>query len=137
MTITRRGFLGAILAAGVAPAIIRSTSLMPLWVPRDTATWFDEQAGANALQEEWSWTEEGGAELREAQSISKRFIAQVTGLYDVTVADDRTGLSTVHRKSLVAGDTVRARIPDRESLTDIKLISADEPRTQLVKLIKL
>jgi hypothetical protein len=33
--VTRRGFLGAILAAGVAPAIVRSTSIMPLWLPRD------------------------------------------------------------------------------------------------------
>lgn len=29
----RRGFLGAILAAGVAPAIVRSSSLMKLVVP--------------------------------------------------------------------------------------------------------
>lgn len=30
----RRGFLGAMLAAGAAPAIVRASSLMPLWVPR-------------------------------------------------------------------------------------------------------
>jgi hypothetical protein len=28
----RRGFLGAILAAGVAPAVVKAASLMPLWV---------------------------------------------------------------------------------------------------------
>lgn len=33
--ITRRGFLGSILALGVAPAIVRADSLMRI-VPRDT-----------------------------------------------------------------------------------------------------
>jgi hypothetical protein len=33
--LTRRGFLGAILAAGIAPAIVRASSIMPLWLPRD------------------------------------------------------------------------------------------------------
>jgi hypothetical protein len=30
---TRRGFLGAMLAAAAAPAIVRAASLMPIWVP--------------------------------------------------------------------------------------------------------
>lgn len=30
----RRGFLSAMLAAGTAPAIVKASSLMPLWVPR-------------------------------------------------------------------------------------------------------
>lgn len=30
----RRGFLGAILEAGVAPAVVKASSLMPLWLPR-------------------------------------------------------------------------------------------------------
>lgn len=33
--IGRRGFLARILAAAAAPAFVKSTSLMPLWVPRD------------------------------------------------------------------------------------------------------
>ncbi len=33
--VNRRAFLGAILAAGIAPAIVRASSIMPLWVPRD------------------------------------------------------------------------------------------------------
>jgi hypothetical protein len=32
----RRGFLGAILAAGAAPAIIQAENAMRLWVPRQT-----------------------------------------------------------------------------------------------------
>lgn len=32
--ISRRGFLGMVLALGVAPAIVRAESLMPLWVRR-------------------------------------------------------------------------------------------------------
>jgi hypothetical protein len=31
---TRRGFLGALLAAAVAPAIVRASSLMPIYVPK-------------------------------------------------------------------------------------------------------
>jgi hypothetical protein len=31
---TRRGFLGAMLAAAVAPAIVRAGSLMPIYVPK-------------------------------------------------------------------------------------------------------
>jgi len=34
MTISRRGFLGAILAAAAAPAIVKSDSLMRIMVPR-------------------------------------------------------------------------------------------------------
>lgn len=33
-TTTRRGFLGAILAAAAAPAIIKAGSLMPIYVPK-------------------------------------------------------------------------------------------------------
>lgn len=33
MSMTRRGFLKGILAAAVAPAIVRVESLMPLWTP--------------------------------------------------------------------------------------------------------
>jgi hypothetical protein len=41
MVLSRRGFLGAILAAAVAPAIVRASSLMPvrapeIWTPPDT-----------------------------------------------------------------------------------------------------
>ena len=31
---TRRGFLGALLAAAMAPAIVKSSSLMPIYVPK-------------------------------------------------------------------------------------------------------
>ena len=31
--LTRRGFIGAMLAAAVAPAIVRASSLMPIYVP--------------------------------------------------------------------------------------------------------
>ena len=31
---TRRGFLGAMLAAAAAPAIVKATSLMTIWVPK-------------------------------------------------------------------------------------------------------
>ena len=34
MTISRRGFLGAMLAAAAAPAIVRASSLMPIVVPK-------------------------------------------------------------------------------------------------------
>ncbi len=30
----RRGFLGAMLAAGAAPAIVKASSLMPIWTPK-------------------------------------------------------------------------------------------------------
>lgn len=30
----RRGFLGAILAAGAAPAVVKASSLMPIYVPK-------------------------------------------------------------------------------------------------------
>lgn len=32
--LSRRGFLGTVLALGAAPAIVRAGSLMPLWVQR-------------------------------------------------------------------------------------------------------
>jgi hypothetical protein len=32
----RRGFLGAILAAGVAPAVVKAASLMPIFVRRES-----------------------------------------------------------------------------------------------------
>jgi hypothetical protein len=39
----RRGFLGAILATGVAPAIVRIESLMPVRVPKLlTVQWFEK-----------------------------------------------------------------------------------------------
>lgn len=40
---TRRGFLGAILAAAAAPAIVRTESLMKIWVPPapKILTWAD------------------------------------------------------------------------------------------------
>jgi hypothetical protein len=31
----RRGFLRGVLAAGMAPAIVRAGSIMPIWVPKD------------------------------------------------------------------------------------------------------
>lgn len=31
---TRRSFIWSVLAAGAAPAYVRASSLMPLWVPR-------------------------------------------------------------------------------------------------------
>jgi len=34
MTTTRRGFLGAMLAACAAPAIVKASSLMPIYVPK-------------------------------------------------------------------------------------------------------
>lgn len=34
MSISRRGFMGALLAAAVAPAIVRASSLMPIHVPK-------------------------------------------------------------------------------------------------------
>jgi hypothetical protein len=119
---TRRGFLTAILAAGVAPAIVRSTSIMPLWMPRDPATWFDADA---AFDGEWVWTEAQGAKQRAVQSISRVFIAEVTGLYDVTVADKNTGLAAVRRHSLVTGDQVQPQHPDRESLINVRLVNDD------------
>ncbi len=41
MTISRRGFLGALLAASVAPAIVRADNLMKLAVPRRLVLWGD------------------------------------------------------------------------------------------------
>ncbi len=32
--VSRRGFLGSVLALGAAPAIVRVSNLMPLWVPK-------------------------------------------------------------------------------------------------------
>lgn len=37
----RRGFLGAMLAAAVAPAFVKAESLMPLWVPSKEIITFD------------------------------------------------------------------------------------------------
>jgi hypothetical protein len=34
VTIARRGFLAAMLAASAAPAIVSASSLMPIYVPR-------------------------------------------------------------------------------------------------------
>lgn len=33
LNLTRRGFLGSMLALGAAPAVVRAESLMKLWVP--------------------------------------------------------------------------------------------------------
>ena len=37
----RRSFLGALIAAAAAPAIVRADSLMPLYVPRPPKLWGD------------------------------------------------------------------------------------------------
>jgi hypothetical protein len=120
----RRGFLGAILAAAVAPAIVRSTSIMPLWLPRDPATWVDAEAGQwEALKD---WPNATGQEIYK--DIAQLFVAQVTGTYDVTVTDSQTGLSAVRRTTLMAGDTVQPTYPARESLTDVRLTHWDDQR---------
>ncbi len=46
MSMTRRGFLKAMLVAAAAPAIVRAESLMPIYVPKiivpgDTILWGD------------------------------------------------------------------------------------------------
>ncbi len=38
---TRRGFLGALLAASAAPAIVKAESLMKIWVPPRLTLWGD------------------------------------------------------------------------------------------------
>ena len=51
MTITRRGFLGAILAAGSAPALIPITCLMKpraIWTP-DRLVWTDSTPSAGGV----------------------------------------------------------------------------------------
>lgn len=39
--VTRRGFLTGMLALGAAPAIVRASSLMSLWVPRQDVLTLD------------------------------------------------------------------------------------------------
>jgi hypothetical protein len=123
--VTRRGFLGAILAAAIAPAIVRSTSIMPLWLPRDPATWVDAAAGAQweALK---GWPNATAQEIYK--DIAQLFVAQVTGTYDFAVIDKQTGLSAAHRATLMVGDVLKPTDPDRESLTDVRLTHWDDAR---------
>lgn len=46
----RRGFLGAILAAGSAPAIIKIENAMRLWVPRAPSTLVTLRYGVGILE---------------------------------------------------------------------------------------
>jgi len=48
----RRGFLGAILAAGVAPAVVRSESLMQIWMPPALETAWDQFSYPRLLSNE-------------------------------------------------------------------------------------
>ena len=41
MIVTRRGFLTGMLALGATPAIVRASSLMSLWVPRQDVLTLD------------------------------------------------------------------------------------------------
>ena len=41
--IARRLFLGGLLASATAPAIVRASSLMPLWVPKPSMDPFGER----------------------------------------------------------------------------------------------
>ena len=46
---TRRGFLGAMLAAAMAPAIVKSTNLMKIVVPRYMTLWGDGEHDDSAV----------------------------------------------------------------------------------------
>lgn len=49
MTISRRGFLSAILAAAAAPAFVRASSLSPIVVPRSDFTFVSARTHSPAL----------------------------------------------------------------------------------------
>lgn len=53
MITTRRGFLGSILALGVAPAIVRADSLMRI-VPRDTVVLPDVESFFQGSVRDWA-----------------------------------------------------------------------------------
>lgn len=68
----RRSFLAAILAASAAPAIVRASSLMPLWTPPRTIPW---------QFEELQWSEDTLSVVRQMQAHQ----AELNRLFSITV----------------------------------------------------
>lgn len=113
----RRGFLGSILAAAVAPAIVRADSLMRV-VSRDTWLWLPGVAGnyfttpdadSNVLTSSWSAYIDGQKYcVVEYLPRDTGVVFQATGF-----ADNSTHLIQIVKKNLDMRATVHAA-PDHD-----------------------
>lgn len=90
----RRGFLGAILAAGVAPAIVRAANIMPVFLRREVGGLLVPEVSGMALMQG------GGNTLLTIEMVTKEALrileknmafmsALNSGFYDEFKSNDR------------------------------------------------
>lgn len=93
----RRGFLGAMLAAAAAPAIVKAESLMPIWVPKQELIVPKQELAAN----QWYFIE-----ARKIDGVMVPFIngqrADLTPHLVVTEQDGFINVQTAVRGTFVS-----------------------------------